>query len=110
MRTVALSTKGSSSITRMVKPASERGSVRCAGDCASGIGAGSAARGNSRVMVVPAPNLVERVMVPCMACTVPYTIDSPRPVPLPTGLVVKNGSKACSRTCSVHAQFRCPIR
>ena len=28
----------------------------------------------------------------------PYTMLSPRPVPLPGGLVVKNGSKTCSST------------
>jgi hypothetical protein len=28
----------------------------------------------------------------------PYTIDKPRPVPLPSGLVEKKGSKACAMT------------
>ena len=32
-------------------------------------------------------------MVPRKDCTVPETIARPMPVPLPTGLVVKNGSK-----------------
>src|SRR5262245_28638445 len=31
--------------------------------------------------------------------TMPLLIESPRPVPWPTGLVVKNGSKTCGR-CS----------
>ena len=36
----------------------------------------------------------------------PYTIDSPSPVPLPVGLVVKNGSNAIS---SVAASIPCPV-
>ena len=28
----------------------------------------------------------------------PYTVESPRPVPLPTALVVKNGSKIWAHT------------
>ena len=32
-------------------------------------------------------------MNPPICFSVPYTIDSPSPVPLPTSFVVKNGSK-----------------
>jgi len=35
-------------------------------------------------------------MKPPVCLTMPYTVDSPSPVPLPTSLVVKNGSKILS--------------
>ena len=34
----------------------------------------------------------------------PKTVDKPRPVPLPTGLVVKNGSKIRLRILRIHAE------
>ena len=34
---------------------------------------------------------------PPLCFTIPYTVASPRPVPSPTALVVKKGSKMCSR-------------
>src|SRR5690242_10918400 len=33
-------------------------------------------------------------MLPPLCLTMPYTVDRPRPVPLPGSLVVKNGSNA----------------
>ena len=35
-------------------------------------------------------------MKPPVCFTIPYTVESPSPVPLPTSLVVKNGSKILS--------------
>ncbi len=32
-------------------------------------------------------------MAPLFCCTMPYTVASPSPVPLPASFVVKNGSK-----------------
>ncbi len=51
--------------------------------------------------MVPAPTseLIRTCPPDCRAK--PYTIDSPRPVPLPIGLVVKNGSKARATTSGV---------
>ena len=34
---------------------------------------------------------------PPLCCTMPYTVDSPRPVPIPNPLVVKNGSNTCGQ-------------
>src|SRR2546428_13761204 len=36
-------------------------------------------------------------MYPLLCLTIPYTVASPSPVPLPRSLVVKNGSKICVR-------------
>src|SRR3954471_21318378 len=45
------------------------------------------------MICVPFPGLLSIVMPPPLCSTKPFTIDRPRPVPWPTGLVVKNGSK-----------------
>ena len=45
--------------------------------------------------VAPAPGSLSTQMYPPVCFTMPYTVESPRPVPLPTSLVVKNGSKRC---------------
>src|SRR5580658_6522237 len=45
-------------------------------------------------------------MLPPLCFTIPYTVDSPSPVPLPIGLVVKNGSKTWE---SVAASIPCPV-
>ena len=37
-------------------------------------------------------------MPPPLCATIPYTVESPRPVPIPSCLVVKNGSKMCGST------------
>jgi hypothetical protein len=51
--------------------------------------------------VVPAPSSLLMEMFPPLSFTIPYTTDSPRPVPLPTSLVVKKGSKIFAFTSSV---------
>ena len=47
--------------------------------------------------VVPSPGALATLIAPAWSATVPYTDAKPSPVPLPIGLVVKNGSKMCSR-------------
>jgi len=46
---------------------------------------------------VPRPGSLLRWMNPLCCLTMPYTIASPSPVPLPASFVVKNGSK--TRSC-----------
>jgi hypothetical protein len=46
---------------------------------------------------VPRPGALSTVTCPPLCATMPYTIDRPRPVPCPAGLVVKNGSN--TRAC-----------
>src|SRR5262249_50228614 len=50
------------------------------------------ASGSDRVKRVPLPGMLSQAIVPSCSCTIPYVMDSPRPVPLPISLVVKNGS------------------
>ena len=50
----------------------------------------------------PRPGSLVTDTTPPLCCTIPYTIDNPRPVPLPFSLVVKNGSKMRSRTSVRH--------
>ena len=50
--------------------------------------------------VAPAPGALSTSMWPWLWVTAAYTVDSPRPVPLSFSLVVKKGSKICSRTSS----------
>src|SRR5205807_5933578 len=48
--------------------------------------------------VAPSPGGLTTEIVPPCSLTIPYVMDRPRPVPFPTSLVVKNGSKIlCSR-------------
>src|SRR5271166_3082674 len=54
---------------------------------------------------VPRPASLSTWMLPPLCFTIPYTVDNPSPVPLPIGLVVKNGSKICT---SVSASIPCP--
>ena len=50
--------------------------------------------GSRMINVVPLPVSLSKVMVPpCFSTTTLWTIVNPCPVPLPTSLVVKNGSK-----------------
>ena len=49
---------------------------------------GPAARGRAMRKVVPSPGAVSTSMVPPPRVTIPYTVDSPSPVPLPFSLVV----------------------
>ena len=49
--------------------------------------------GSSTVNVVPSPKRVSTRIVPPCRSTMLNEMESPNPVPSPTGLVVKNGSK-----------------
>src|SRR5439155_11175273 len=51
------------------------------------------ARGRWMRNVAPAPGWLTTEIVPPCSLMIPYVIERPRPVPLPTSLVVKNGSK-----------------
>src|SRR6185369_14488906 len=53
------------------------------------------ARGNQTLKQLPSPTLLAAVIRPPNPSTIRAEIASPRPVPLPGGLVVKNGSKIC---------------
>ncbi len=55
----------------------------------------STASGSRISIVVPGPGLETRLTLPPDWTTKPSTMASPRPVPEPTGSVVKNGSKTC---------------
>jgi hypothetical protein len=52
------------------------------------------ATGSTSVAVVPFPTVLESCNVPPSCTASPCTIDSPRPVPLPSGFDEKNGSTA----------------
>ena len=88
---------GSSSTTRIVSsprakaPALDAGSWQCAGGAAAAW-AGLEAPGKKRVKVEPAPSWLSTITQPWCCLTIPYTVASPSPVPLPGSLVVKNGS------------------
>src|SRR5207245_10867780 len=53
----------------------------------------SAGKGNWMRNVAPSPGALTTEIVPPCSLTIPYVMDKPRPVPFPTSLVVKNGSK-----------------
>ena len=50
------------------------------------------ASGSVSVNRVPWPTALSHVIVPPCSWTMPYVIESPRPVPFPISFVVKNGS------------------
>ncbi len=54
----------------------------------------------------PRPGSLSTSMKPPLCLTMPYTVASPSPVPFPTSLVVKNGSKIWAR---VAASMPCPL-
>jgi hypothetical protein len=63
-------------------------------DPASGVAAtGRLARGSWTVNVDPLPSSVASMIRPPCSLTMPWLIDRPSPVPSPSALVVKNGSK-----------------
>ena len=65
------------------------------------------ARGNHISILVPRPGTLCRRTAPPDCVTTPCIIESPRPVPSPAGLVVKNGSVA--RLWLLHPyRYRCP--
>jgi hypothetical protein len=47
--------------------------------------------------VLPFPGVLSTSMWPWWAATIPRAIARPSPVPFPSGFVVKNASKICSR-------------
>ena len=49
---------------------------------------------------MPSPGVESTSMKPSCCWTIPYTVASPRPVPSPTALVVKNGSNTWLRVVS----------
>src|SRR4029077_7555943 len=57
--------------------------------------------GTHTLMVVPFPGSLATVMTPPWASTMRRASGRPRPVPCPTGLVVKKGSKIRGRTSAV---------
>src|SRR6516162_5867087 len=61
---------------------------------------GSTACGSYISTVVPSPSLLRICTAPPDCPAKPCTIGNPRPEPLPTSFVVKNGSHACARVGS----------
>jgi hypothetical protein len=55
-------------------------------------------RGSSRVTVVPSPGSLLITSAPPDCVANPLTMLNPSPVPMPCGLVVKNGSVTRART------------
>ncbi len=62
--------------------------------------AASATAGNQTSTQVPRPGWLATVTAPWWRCMTPSTTNNPRPVPSPTALVVKNGSKIRSTTAA----------
>ena len=97
------STRGSSSTTRTTWDVSKvwdggtRGPATERGD---GSATACAATGSQISAVVPEPGRLRSARRPCDWAASPCTIERPSPVPLPTPLVVKNGSCARARTAS----------
>src|SRR2546427_523063 len=87
---------GSSSTTRMLS-----GFDSPAGTGAASVRAARAPIGSSSVNVAPAPGRVSRVMRPPCSFMMPWQMESPSPVPSPSRLVVKNGSKTRAASSSV---------
>jgi hypothetical protein len=52
------------------------------------------------VKVEPRPSSVESIIRPPCSLTMPWLMDSPRPVPSPSALVVKKGSNTCVASAS----------
>jgi len=96
IREVSSSTEGSSSTTRIVCPL-----PRACGTRAIGWTGAAAAAGNRIRNVAPMPGSDSTLMLPRALVTMPCTVASPRPVPLPIGLVVKKGSKMRSATSAL---------
>ena len=70
-----------------------------AGRPAVGAG-GRVASGSCTVKVEPRPSSVESMMRPPCSRTMPWLIESPSPVPSPSGLVVKKGSNTWAASAS----------
>ena len=65
--------------------------------------AGPVLRGRQTTKRVPSPGSLSTWMWPPAWATIPWTVARPSPVPFPCSLVVKKGSKRCSRTSADHA-------
>ena len=61
-------------------------------------GRGGVWTGSSMTNVVPRPGSLSTSIVPWWSVTMSRHSERPSPVPSPTGLVVKNGSKIFART------------
>ncbi|MFO0673827.1 MAG: hypothetical protein U0235_30110 [Polyangiaceae bacterium] len=72
------------------------GDAAAAGAAAAGTSRGLSAAGRSMKKVEPSPTALSNVIRPPSPRTTWAAVVSPRPVPTPTGLVVKNGSKTCA--------------
>ncbi len=64
-----------------------------AGGWSARLRAASTLRGRNTLKAVPLPGSLSTSIHPWCCLTMPYTVARPRPVPFPTSLVVKNGSK-----------------
>ena len=63
-------------------------------------------RGRYTSMVVPSPSSLCTHMSPPLCLMIPYTVESPSPVPLPASFVVKNGSNI---RCRVDSSIPTPV-
>ena len=63
--------------------------------------------GSAIVNVVPWPGALSTLMRPPHSLTIARTVARPRPVPLPSALVVKNGSKMLRLHVRRHPRARC---
>src|SRR5438876_8351388 len=88
-------TLGSSSTTSASRPAPW---IAGGSTASSAVGSSAGgATGSSRVKTV-APGRLSTTSRPPCSCTMPYETDRPSPAPVPTSLVVKNGSNTCAST------------
>ena len=87
--TTRSSTLGSSSTTSATRPVPLGARRRGVG---AGAGSGTRVTGSSMVKIVSPGRLCTLSLPPCSS-RMPYDTLRPRPVPLPTIFVVKNGSK-----------------
>ena len=103
-RSSARQTLGSSSTTRMrplaVGAGIDEGAARTLATAEVDPTTALDAAGSSTRKTLPYPTSLFTVSVPPNEVTIPWQIASPSPVPTPTGLVVKNGSKIRPRTLS----------
>jgi hypothetical protein len=97
MRRAMSLTAGSSSTTSTVSCPRALG----AGELAfAAAGVGASCRGRCTRNVAPRPGALSTSMPPPLCATMPYTVESPSPVPLPRPFVVKNGSKTRARVAA----------
>ncbi len=92
---ITLRTSGSSSTSSTRRLSAARSMV--SGGGATGLAAGAAVIGTMKRTLVPLPGVLRMRMLPPDWRMKPYTIDSPRPLPVPKLLVVKKGSKTRDR-------------